>query len=77
MEESKKKRSILMMILNFVNTIREFFKGTLEELSKCSWPNRQELFQSTILVICAVILLATYVALADQVRLLINFLTTS
>lgn len=55
---------------------REFIADTLSELRKCAWPTREELFESTVLVIVAVVILGCFVALVDHFsRLLINFLT--
>jgi preprotein translocase SecE subunit len=34
-----------------INRIKTFFSEMVEELKKCSWPNRQELVQQTGLVI--------------------------
>jgi preprotein translocase SecE subunit len=34
-----------------INRIKTFFVEMVEELKKCSWPNRQELIQQTGLVI--------------------------
>ena len=45
--------------------LRQFINDTLNELRKCSWPNRNELFESTILVIATVVLLALFVSLVD------------
>ena len=42
-----------------------FFLQTREELSKCSWPTRDELRGSTWMVLVAVFLLGTFTFLAD------------
>ena len=47
--------------------LRQFINDTLNELRKCSWPNRNELFESTILVIVTVVLLALFVSLVDLI----------
>jgi len=49
--------------------IRQFIADTMNELRKCSWPERRELYESTILVIVAVMILALFVAAVDWVSL--------
>lgn len=46
--------------------IRDFIHETQVEMKKCTWTARDELFQSTILVITAMLILGTFVALFDQ-----------
>ena len=45
--------------------IRTFYGETVSELKKTVWPTRQELRDSTIVVIVAIFLLGAFVALAD------------
>lgn len=60
----------------WLTKIREFITETLNELRKCSWPARNELFESTILVIVAVLLLAIFVVIVDLLSMkVINLLT--
>lgn len=47
--------------------MRVFFDEVGAELKKCAWPNRAELFDSTIVVVVSVGLLALFVALCDVV----------
>ena len=57
--------------------IRVFFEETNEELKKCTWPNRDQLLESTLLVIVALVAVAAFVTLVDRALLiLINFVTT-
>ena len=57
--------------------IRIFFEETAEELKKCTWPNRAQLLESTMVVIVALIFLAIFVTAVDQVLLFaINLVTT-
>jgi len=49
----------------WLGKVRNFIKGTIEELGKCTWPTREQLFQSTILVLVAVIALSAFVAVID------------
>jgi preprotein translocase SecE subunit len=55
--------------------LRQFISDTLNELRKCSWTPKNELFESTVLVIVSVFMLAGFVSLADLVfRRLIGLL---
>ena len=45
--------------------IRSFLLNTVEEMKKCTWPNRDQLFESTLLVMITLVILAGYVALVD------------
>jgi len=57
---------------------RDFVVEVWAELKKSSWPTRQELVDSTIVVIVTVLILGVFVALADTVFLrIIAFLTRS
>lgn len=57
--------------------IRTFILETLDEMRKCSWPTRDQLFESTILVIVALILSTVYLAGIDQILFrAVRFLTT-
>ncbi|MCM8533881.1 MAG: preprotein translocase subunit SecE [Lentisphaeraceae bacterium] len=50
------------------NPIRRFSKytvDTVEELKKCSWPQKRELVESTIVVTVACLILALFVAAVD------------
>ncbi len=44
-----------------INYIRTMYTGIVGELKKCSWPSRQELVESTTVVIISVLLLSGYV----------------
>ena len=63
---------------DWLTKIRKFVSGTIEEIGKCSWPKRDELFKTTMIVIIAVAVLSMFVAAADFgcqkiVRLLTGF----
>ena len=47
--------------------LREFVRGVRSELRKVSWPNRDQLRQSTAVVIIIVVTLGAYVAAWDFV----------
>jgi preprotein translocase subunit SecE len=51
----------------FVSGIRTFLGEVQVELKKCTWPTRPELMESTIVVIVAVAILGTVVALSDVI----------
>jgi preprotein translocase subunit SecE len=55
------------MTHKWFETTRRFIADTMDELRKCSWPSREELFESTMLVIVSVAILAVFVALTDEV----------
>ncbi|HBM15472.1 MAG TPA: preprotein translocase subunit SecE [Lentisphaeria bacterium] len=52
---------------NLWPNIRKFVTGTIEELGKCSWPKREELYRTTIIVIVAIASLAVFVSVVDFV----------
>jgi preprotein translocase subunit SecE len=57
--------------------IRTFILETIDEMRKCTWPTRDQLFESTILVIVALILSTIYLAGIDQILYrAVRFLTT-
>lgn len=47
--------------------LQEFVRGVRSELRKVSWPNRDQLRQSTLVVIIIVLTLGAYVAVWDLV----------
>ena len=50
---------------NPFRSIRIFWKETVSELKKASWPNLKELRDSTIVVLIAVLLLGAFIGIAD------------
>ena len=44
-----------------------FLKEARAELAKVTWPTRQELYESTILVIVSVILITVFIGVVDFV----------
>ncbi len=55
--------------------IRVFFEDTMEEMRKCTWPTREQLLESTILVLITMAVISAFVAGIDQiVSRLIKFL---
>ncbi len=47
--------------------VRDFIKDVQVESTKVSWPTRNELRDSTIVVIIAVLLISAFVGLVDRV----------
>ncbi|WP_176013150.1 preprotein translocase subunit SecE [Victivallis sp. Marseille-Q1083] len=47
--------------------VRHFLVETAGELTRCTWPSRSELMESTILVIFVTIVLAAFVAAVDAI----------
>ena len=47
--------------------IRSFIEETMEEVRKCNWPNKDQLFESTLLVLFALVVVSAFVAAIDWV----------
>ena len=63
---------------NPIIKVRSFFSEVIGELKKSSWPARQDLVDSTIVVVVTVLILGMFVALADFVFVrLVRLLTQS
>jgi len=76
MEKSKKGFSAGLD--SITGRIRRFCADTVAELRRCSWPNRQQLIESTLLVVVAMVILACFVAGVDFVaQWLIDLVTVS
>ena len=57
---------------------RGFFREVAAEARKTSWPNREELTQSTMVVIVSISLLALFVGLSDMLLgKIIGLITTA
>lgn len=62
--------------LSFVGKIRNFIAETAAEMRRCTWPDRRQLTESTVLVVVAMLILACFVAGVDEVaRLVIRLVT--
>jgi len=55
-----------------ISGFRVFLADTVMEMKKSSWPGREELLSSTVVVIVSVVMLSVFVGLCDKV--LIEFL---
>jgi preprotein translocase subunit SecE len=51
--------------------VREYYGETVQEVKKCTWPTKDELIETTVVVIVGVISLALFIALADRIMKLI------
>lgn len=50
---------------NPIHLVRDWYLQVVAELRKCTWPTRQELVESTVVVIISVALLSIYVTGLD------------
>ncbi|MBE6392803.1 MAG: preprotein translocase subunit SecE [Lentisphaerae bacterium] len=62
--------------LSVMEKIRRFISDTVAEMGRCTWPNRQQLLESTILVVVAMSVLACFVAAVDEVAMRLIRLVT-
>jgi preprotein translocase subunit SecE len=53
--------------MSVVGRMREFWKNVGVEITKVSWPTRDELRASTIVVIVTVLIVAAYIGVVDRV----------
>jgi preprotein translocase subunit SecE len=75
-DSKRERKATTHRMSDFMGKIRLFISETLGELRKCTWPGREELYESTVLVIVAITVLSTFVAIVDWIsRNLIQFLT--
>ena len=54
---------------NPIKAISTLYQETMSEMRKCTWPNRSELYESTILVVSSLIVLSVVVTVADKLLL--------
>ncbi|MDP7397892.1 MAG: preprotein translocase subunit SecE [Lentisphaeria bacterium] len=47
--------------------IREYYGETVQEVKKCTWPTKDELIETTVVVIVGVIALSIFIAVADYI----------
>jgi preprotein translocase subunit SecE len=52
-------------IVELFNALKTFLGEVKAELKKCTWPTRQELFGSTMVVVISVLILGVFVGLSD------------
>ena len=53
--------------MSVIERVREFTKDVRVEITRVSWPTREELRDSTIVVIATVILVAVFVGVVDRI----------
>ncbi len=53
--------------MGWTSQLREFLKDVRAESAKVSWPSRQELRDSTIVVIVTVIIVSAFVGIVDRI----------
>lgn len=57
--------------------ISAFYKAVVADLSKCTWPTWDELYESTVVVIASSLVLSLFVLVVDLiVRNFVNFVTS-
>ena len=62
--------------LSIIGKIRRFLAETVAEMRRCTWPDRRQLAETTLLVVVAMLVLACFVAGVDEVaRLVIRLVT--
>ena len=54
-------------IVEQIGALKTFLGEVKTELKKCTWPTRQELLGSTMVVVVSVIILGVFVGLSDTV----------
>lgn len=59
-----------------VTSVITFMSEVVNETRKASWPTRQELFSSTVVVIVAVLLLSLFVGVSDKILITLLQLLT-
>ena len=70
------QRTSRLNMNRFIGSTKQYVAETIAEMKKCSWPGRKELFESTILVTVAVVVMGGFIALIDALsRLLIHYIT--
>jgi len=52
-------------IVELIGALKTFLGEVKTELKKCTWPTRQELLGSTMVVVVSVVILGVFVGLSD------------
>ena len=53
--------------VSWTQSVRDFIKDVRVEIGRVSWPTREELRDSTLVVIATVLLVAVFVGIVDRV----------
>jgi preprotein translocase subunit SecE len=56
---------------DMVTRSKTFLADVTAEMHRCSWPERQELVESTVVVIVSVVMLSVFVGFSDKVLVLL------
>ena len=64
-EVKKSKKSLIDSFDSGMGKVRRFFVDCFEEMKRCTWPSKENLRESTLLVIVAMFGLALFVAIVD------------
>ena len=62
--------------ISFMEKIRRFISDTVAEMGRCTWPNKQQLLESTVLVVVAMFARACFVAAVDEIAMRLIRLVT-
>jgi preprotein translocase subunit SecE len=52
---------------NPIPSIREYYGEVVSEVKKCTWPTKDELIETTIVVIVGVMILSAFVYVSDVI----------
>jgi preprotein translocase subunit SecE len=61
----------MSMLQDRVSGIRTFFAEVAAEVHKCTWPERQELLESTVVVIVSVVMMSVFVGVSDKLLMML------
>ena len=64
---SDNKNSVATGFDKVTGKIRRFVLDTIAEMGRCTWPSKQQLWESTILVVISMVILAGFVAGVDKI----------
>jgi len=53
--------------MSAMDQVREFYKDVRLESAKVSWPTREELIDSTVVVLWTVVLVAVFIGIVDLI----------
>ncbi|MCX7916118.1 MAG: preprotein translocase subunit SecE [Verrucomicrobiae bacterium] len=61
--------AVAFVLIRYRRQILTFLQEVMTELKKSSWPTRQQLVDSTVVVVVTMLILGIFVALADMILL--------
>lgn len=78
--EQKDGKAITGVVGTFdrwMGAARRFFADSMAEMRRCTWPSKNQLLESTLLVVVAIVVLSLFVWGVDEVaRVVIRLITT-